>query len=176
MNSRGIAELALSNEIGEIERQLVAGGHGIRSVATAESATSGGIADRLTDIPGSSDYVIGGIVAYSNDAKSRLLGVKASTLRDHGAVSAEVACEMAEGGRRMTGADVCVSDSGIAGPGGATQSKPVGLFYIALATHMGCTSREFRFHGDRAANKRFAIEAALTLLRDYLLQCCDAQG
>lgn len=171
MDTRRIAGLTLSNEIAELQRRL---GQSC-TIATAESATAGSIADRLTDMPGASGYVRGGIVAYSNEVKMRLLGVKGSTLRDHGAVSPEVACEMAEGGRRMLGADVCVSDSGIAGPGGATETKPVGLFYIGLATPSGCEAHEFRFNGDRASNKQAALEAALTLVRDYLLQCCDAQ-
>lgn len=175
MDTRRISDLTLSSEIADLQRRLGETGGGMCTIATAESATAGSIADRLTDIPGASDYVVGGIVAYSNDAKMRLLGVRGSTLRDHGAVSAEVACEMAEGGRRMLGADVCVSDSGIAGPGGATPAKPIGLFYMALATSTGCEVHEFRFHGDRAGNKQAALEAGLTLLRDYLLQCCDAQ-
>lgn len=150
-------------------------GRGIRSIATAESATSGRIADRLTDAAGASGYVIGGIVAYSNEAKMRLLGVSSSALSEFGAVSAEVAREMAEGGRRRLKADICVSDSGIAGPGGGTTSKPVGLFYLATATASDSRTYEFRFSGDRASNKEAAAVAALTLLRDYLVQCCETQ-
>lgn len=175
MNRRGIGSITISSQISELQARLRDSGKGVRTLATAESATAGRIADVLTDVPGSSEYVCGGIVAYSNDAKMRLLGVRASSLSEYGAVSEEVACEMAEGGRRMLNADVCVSDSGIAGPGGATATKPVGLFYIALATSTGCRPHEFHFHGDRFHNKEAALEAALTLLRDYLVQCCDAQ-
>jgi len=91
-------------------------------------------------------------------------------------VSEEVAREMAEGGRVALGADVCVADTGIAGPGGATALKPVGLFYLALATPSGCSVRRFEFHGDREANKEAATEAALNLLRDYLVQFGHSQG
>jgi len=145
-------------------------------IATAESATAGRIADRLTAVPGASDYVAGGCVVYSNEAKRRLLGVSDTTLAAHGAVSEEVAREMAEGGRRVLGADVCVADTGIAGPGGATARKPVGLFFLALASPSGCTVRRVVYTGDRETNKEAATQDALSLLRDYLVQCCHSQG
>lgn len=162
--------------IASLQRELQATTGRMVWIATAESATAGRIADRLTDVPGASDYVAGGVVAYSNDAKRRLLNVSGASLAAHGAVSAEVAREMAEGGRAALGADVCVADTGIAGPGGATALKPVGLFYLALATPAGCTVQRFEFHGDRDANKEAATEAALNLLRDYLVQFGHSQG
>jgi PncC family amidohydrolase len=139
-------------------------------IATAESATAGRIADTLTRVPGASDYVVGGVVAYSNAAKERLLKVKHATLEAHGAVSEEVAREMAEGGRIALAADVCVADTGIAGPGGGSEAKPVGLFFLAVSSRSACVVRRFVFQGDRESNKNSAVRAALTMLRDYLLE------
>lgn len=165
---------APSDELARLERRLHDTRGSFVSIGTAESATSGRIADRITEVAGASDYFLGGVVAYSNAAKERLLGVKPSTLRDYGAVSAQVAQEMAEGARRALQCDVAVSDTGIAGPGGATNEKPVGLFYLGLATPAGCEAFRFVFRGDRSANKDLAVEAAFRLLTDYLLQCCNA--
>lgn len=153
----------------------VAGGRCLQ-IATAESATAGRIVDTLTNVAGSSAYVLGGVVAYSNEAKHQLLGVKTATLSEHGAVSKEVACEMAEGGRIALGADLCVADTGIAGPGGSSETRPVGLFFLALASREVCDVRTFRFDGDREANKDAAVRAALTMLRDHLLQFGDQLG
>ncbi len=167
--------MSLTQEIARLEHALCVKGRGIQSVATAESATGGRIVAHLIDTPGASEYVVGGIVAYSNEAKIRLLGVKELTLAQFGAVSAEVACEMADGARRVFGVDVAISDTGIAGPGGATATKPVGIYYLALATAEQCRAYEFQFSsGDRSANNEAAVQAGLTLLRDYLVQCCDA--
>jgi len=168
--------MGLSEEILILQRRLAATAGGVITIATAESATGGRIADRLTNVAGSSDYFVGGIVAYSNEAKQALLKVSEVTLARFGAVSPEVAREMAEGACRAYGADVAVSDTGIAGPGGASENKPVGLFYLGLATPDGCSAREYRFSGDRSSNKESAAQAALTLLRDYLVQCCEARG
>ena len=168
--------MKLPEEIALLQGRLRYTAEGVVTIATAESATAGRIADRITDVPGASDYFRGGIVAYSNEAKQRLLRVKASSLRSHGAVSPQVACEMAEGARRALHAAIAVSDTGIAGPGGATTGKPVGLFHLAISTPEGCIVRSFAFEGDRASNKEAALEAALTLVRDYLLQCCDTRG
>lgn len=134
------------------------------TVATAESCTGGNVAGRLTAIAGASEYVLGGIVAYANDAKANLLGVSRETLATRGAVSAECAREMAEGARRAFGADFGISTTGIAGPGGATGRKPVGLVYIALATPDGVQSEQFHFPGDRATVIDAATEAALLML------------
>lgn len=166
----------IESEIAALERRLIEARGCAVTIATAESATSGRIADRLTDVAGASDYFLGGVVAYSNEAKEHLLGVKRDTLREFGAVSAQVACEMAQGARNALRADVAVSDTGIAGPGGGTTDKPVGLFYLGLASTCDCTAFRFVFRADRHANKESAVDAALTLLRDYLLQCCSLQG
>lgn len=168
--------MTLSQEIATLERSFKQNRGRFITLATAESATSGRVADRLTDIPGSSDYFLGGVASYSNEAKMRLLGVQAATLQLRGAVSPEVACEMAEGARRVFQSDIAVSDTGIAGPAGATPGKPVGLFYLCLSAPEGCQAFRFVFRGDRSANKESAVNAALTLLRDYLLQCCNVQG
>lgn len=133
-------------------------------VATAESCTGGNVAARLTAIAGASEYVLGGIVAYANDAKANLLGVSRETLATRGAVSAECAREMAEGARRAFGADFGISTTGIAGPGGATERKPVGLVYIALAAPDGVQTEQFHFPGDRATVIDAATEAALLML------------
>ena len=139
-------------------------------IATAESATGGRIGDRITNVPGASEYVVGGIIAYSNEAKQVLLGVSENTLRDFGAVSAEVAREMAAGARESLRADLCVSDTGIAGPGGGSLSKPVGLFYMGLATASECHVVQHLFEADREGNKEAAVRVALTLIRDRLVQ------
>ena len=138
------------------------------TLATAESCTGGLIGHRLTEVPGSSEYYCGGIIAYSNDIKERVLGVKLETLEKHGAVSAQTAREMARGARRVLGADIAVSVTGIAGPGGATADKPIGLTYIALATATGERVERFVWDKDRTGNKWASSEAALQILKDYL--------
>lgn len=133
-------------------------------LATAESCTGGGVAARLTAVAGASDYFQGGIVAYSNEAKAKLLGVSRETLATRGAVSAECAREMAEGARHALDAAIAVSTTGIAGPGGATARKPVGLVYIAVATPEGVQAEEFHFPGGRAVITDAAAAAALLML------------
>ena len=140
------------------------GSPGPISLATAESCTGGNVAARLTSIAGSSAYVLGGIVAYSNEAKASLLGVAEEILSTRGAVSAECAREMAEGARRAFGADFGVSTTGIAGPGGATARKSVGLVYIALAGPDGVAVEEFHFPGGRKVVTDAATDAALLML------------
>ena len=140
------------------------GGQPPVTVAAAESLTGGNVSARITAISGSSDYFLGGIVAYSNAAKASLLGVSEETLATRGAVSAECAREMAEGARRAFGADVAVATTGIAGPGGATERKPVGLVYVALAGPDGVTTEEFHFPGGRAVVTDASAEAALLML------------
>jgi PncC family amidohydrolase len=167
---------ALSREISVLQSRLRDTRDGILTVSTAESATAGGIAACLTEVAGASEYFFGGIIAYSNQAKHRLLGVSMPALHRFGAVSREVAEQMADGGRRAFGAAVCVADTGIAGPGGAAPQKPVGLFYIALASAEGCSVQQFNFAGERASNREAAAAASLILLRDYLVQCCVARG
>jgi PncC family amidohydrolase len=140
------------------------GGQPSITVAAAESLTGGNVSARITAISGSSGYFLGGIVAYSNAAKASLLGVSEETLATRGAVSAECAREMAEGARRAFGADVAVATTGIAGPSGATERKPVGLVYIALAGPDGVTTEEFHFPGGRAVVTDASAEAALLML------------
>jgi PncC family amidohydrolase len=138
------------------------------TVAVAESVTGGLIGSRLTDVAGSSDYFMGGVVAYSNDAKVKLLAVRRETLARCGAVSEETALEMAEGVRRAFGTDIGLSVSGIAGPGGATKDKPVGLMWLAISTREATRARSVRLTGDRLQNKAGAADSVLTLLEEYV--------
>jgi PncC family amidohydrolase len=137
-------------------------------LATAESCTGGLIADRITDIPGSSDYFVGGVVAYAYEAKVALIHVSWDTLRHHGAVSRETVIEMARGVRTALGADLAVSISGIAGPGGGLPDKPVGTTFIGLSATDGDWARKFVWEGDRRANKVSSSDAALQFVLDYL--------
>ena len=140
-------------------------------LATAESCTGGMIAAQLTAIAGSSDVVERGFVTYSNEAKMELLGVPDPLLTQHGAVSAEVAEAMAEGALARSHADLTVSVTGIAGPGGATETKPVGLVYIGLAQEgQPVLSERHVFPGDRAAVRQQTCERALDLLRSTLTE------
>ena len=139
------------------------------TLGTVESATGGLIAHMVTSVSGSSDYFKGSIVSYSNEIKNRIIGVKVKTLEKYGAVSSQVAEEMATGGKKLLDVDLCLSDTGIAGPGGATPSKPVGLFYIGMANINGVVSRKHEFHGTRDQNKQKAALEALTLLKEYLV-------
>ncbi len=140
-----------------------------QTLAAAESATGGLISHLITNVPGSSDYFRGGIVAYSNEAKVRMLGVDEKIIQDKGAVSREVAIGMAEGARRALNADIGISDTGIAGPAGGSKDKPVGLFYMAICDGKGfCYARRLVFKGQRKENKQSAAQACLKLLEDYL--------
>ena len=138
------------------------------NLATAESCTGGMLADRITNVPGSSEYFRGGVVAYAYEAKVALLKVSWDTLRAYGAVSQETVIEMARGARMALGADVAVSVSGIAGPGGGMPDKPVGTTWIGLSTTEGDWARKFVWDGDRSQNKALSAEAALQLIADYL--------
>jgi len=137
-------------------------------LSLAESCTGGLIGNRITDVPGSSEYFTGSIVAYAYEAKAALLGVSWDTLNTYGAVSQETVLEMARGARNALNTDIAVSVSGIAGPGGGTLDKPVGTTWIALAAQDGGWAREFYFQGDREQNKASAADSALQLLLDYL--------
>ncbi|MBS0150482.1 MAG: competence/damage-inducible protein A [Nitrospira sp.] len=178
----------LTARIEEVRRQLaewiVAEGHDSmedvvgrllveqqRTIAVAESCTGGLISHRLTQVPGASAYVDRGAVCYSNRAKTDMLGVSVSLIEQYGAVSREVAHAMATGMRERAGVSVALSITGIAGPGGATETKPVGLVYIGLDGGAGETiTKEFRFHGDRSVIKQRSSQAALDLLRRWLLE------
>lgn len=139
------------------------------TVCAAESCTGGLIMHRLTNVPGSSAYVLGGIVAYSNAAKQSLLRVRQGTLIAHGAVSEQTAAEMATGAREIFGATLAVSVTGIAGPGGGTPEKPVGLTYIGLAGPDGrLIVNRHLWDGDRDAVKAASADAALQLVLDVL--------
>ncbi len=137
-----------------------------RTVATAESCTGGLIAKLLTDIPGSSEYFIEGVVAYANDSKTRLLGVPAQLIIEHGAVSRQVAAAMALGCRAKSGADFALSTTGIAGPTGGTPDKPVGLVYVGLADAHGCRVEELRLDPalSRDEIRWGSVERALSML------------
>lgn len=138
-----------------------------KTLATAESCTGGGIGAALTAIPGSSAVYKGGIISYTNWVKQNLLGVDAALLDTVGAVSAPVAQAMAEGARKALQADIAVSVTGLAGPGGDEYGNPVGRVYIGYADEESSTAREFTFSGDRDAVRRQAAEEALKLVLSY---------
>ena len=138
------------------------------TIALAESCTAGLIAHRLTQVAGSSAYVDRGVVCYSNRAKTELLGVPEPLLKKYGAVSEQVARAMAQGIRTKSKADVGLSVTGIAGPGGGTEDKPVGLVYVGLATAKKSFTKEFRFHGERETIKLRSSQGALDVLRRWL--------
>ena len=163
-------------EIARLIREYRAETGKLITIGTVESATGGRIADRITNIPGSSDYFKGSVVAYSNEVKIALLGVKKMTIESYGAVSEQTALEMAQGGKKLLGVDICISDTGIAGPSGATSEKPVGLFYLGLAAESESLSQKHVFPGNRQGNKRDAAEAALNMLKQYLLRRISKSG
>ncbi|MFC1940141.1 CinA family protein [Chloroflexota bacterium] len=138
------------------------------TLGLVESATGGLISHLVTNVPGSSDYYKGSVTAYSNEVKVGVVGVREETISKFGAVSSRVAEEMAQGGRKVIAADICLADTGIAGPGGATEGKPVGLFYIGLSHETRTYSQKHIFQGNREQNKRLAAEAALNWLKEYL--------
>ena len=158
----------LEVQIGELLRQ-----RGLK-LAVAESCTGGLIGNRLTDVPGSSDYYLGSVTAYAFEAKRRLLGVQAETLHSFGAVSRETAIEMARGVRKAlideTSIDTVlgISVTGIAGPGGGTPEKPVGLTWIGMSTPEGDWAWHYRWNFDRIGNKAASAQQALQLVVNYL--------
>jgi nicotinamide-nucleotide amidase len=139
-----------------------------KTLAVAESCTGGLLSERLTRVPGSSNYFLGGMVCYSNELKTTLAGVPADLIAEHGAVSLTVAQAMAEGVRKRTGASLGIGITGVAGPGGGTPEKPVGLVFIALADENGTQIREFRFPGDRERVRHWATQMALEAVRRRL--------
>jgi PncC family amidohydrolase len=152
----------LETQIGQLLREK-----GLK-IATAESFTGGLIGYRITSIPGSSDYYIGGVNAYAYEAKVALLGVSWDTLKRYGAVSREVVLEMAVGARERLTADIAISVSGIAGPGGGLPNKPVGTAWVGLTAQSGKWARRFHFPGDRQEVRDAGAQAALQLLFEYL--------
>jgi PncC family amidohydrolase len=153
----------LEIQIGQLLRE-----RGLKLVL-AESCTGGLLGSRITDVPGSSEYFLGGVVAYAYEAKVELLGVSWETLNTKGAVSRETVLEMARGVRQQLKANIAVSVSGIAGPGGGTTEKPVGTTWIGLAAEDGEWAKTYHFSGDREGNKVRAVDAGLNLLLEYLL-------
>lgn len=143
------------------------------TLATAESCTGGMVSARLTAVPGSSDVYLGGIVSYANEVKEQQLGVGAATIREHGAVSAEVAVAMARGAQEHLGADVAVAVTGVAGPGGGTEEKPVGLVHLHAEGPYAGRSVSFELPGDRATIRARSTVAALHLVRRVLTQSRD---
>jgi len=152
----------LEIQIGDLLRE-----HRLK-LATAESCTGGLIASRITDVPGSSDYFVGGVAAYAYEAKVALLHVSWDTLHTFGAVSRETVLEMARGARQVLTAGIAISVSGIAGPGGGLPDKPVGTTWIGLSTQNGEWARVFCFEGNRLQNKSSSADGALQMLMDFL--------
>ena len=138
------------------------------TLATAESCTGGLVGHRLTNVPGSSDYYLGGVVAYANAAKVALLGVDAALLVREGAVSAAVALQMAAGARERFGADIGLSTTGIAGPAGGTADKPIGLVFIALAAEGDTCCERHVWPHDREGNKAASAQRALEMVLEHL--------
>lgn len=159
----GEGEVPLPKVVGELLRQKG------KVLAVAESCTAGLLGKRITDIPGSSDYFWGGVICYANEAKVKVLGVSERTLRDFGAVSEQCAKEMARGVRRLSGADLAVAMTGIAGPTGGTAEKPVGLVHLALSSEEGEWHAVRIFPGDRKSVRMRATTTALDMVRRYLL-------
>ena len=154
--------MSLEQEIGDLLRSK-----GL-TLGVVESATGGLISHLITDVPGSSDYYKGSVTAYSNEVKTGVIKVREQTIKKYGAVSPQVAEEMAKGGKKVLAVDICLADTGIAGPAGATPGKPVGLFYIGLSHQDGTHSRKHNFQGDREQNKKAAALATLSWLKEYL--------
>ena len=153
----------LEEEVGNLLREK-----GL-TLGLVESATGGLLSHLITNIPGSSDYYKGSVTAYSNEVKIKVTGVSEETIDRYGAVSHQVAEEMAQGGRRLLDVDICIADTGIAGPSGATPGKQVGLFYLGLSHQAGTYSQKHNFEGDREQNKLAAAKAALNWLKEYLV-------
>jgi len=168
-DSGSVSSLTLAGEINRLLRDRTD-----ITLAAAESCTGGSVARALTAFAGSSNYVLGSIVSYVNRAKAELLGVPETILAKRGAVSTECAIAMAEGARRVFHADIAVSTTGIAGPGGATERKPVGLVYTAIASADGTMSMEYHFSGDRLAVTEAATQAALQSLLDSVTSAIAA--
>jgi len=138
------------------------------TLAVAESCTGGLLGSRLTDVAGSSEYFLGGVIAYQNEVKESLLHVPHEVIAAHGAVSAQTVEAMASGCRELFKCDIAASITGIAGPGGGTVEKPVGLTYIGLTTSRGVISRHFRWKGSRMQNKESSVRVAIEMILSAL--------
>ena len=146
------------------------------TIAVAESCTGGMLAERLTNVPGSSSYFLGGVVCYSNEMKTSLVGVPKELIEAKGAVSPEVALALADGIRKRAGSTLGVGITGIAGPTGGTPEKPVGLVYIALADQQGPREKMFRFPGDRERIRQYATQTALDMVRRHFPYSAHGRG
>jgi hypothetical protein len=155
----------LENLAAEVGRLLRARG---LTISCAESCTGGLLTSTLTDVPGSSRYLMGSVVSYTNEVKARILGVSEESLVTYGAVSTPVARAMAEGVRDLMRTDLGVGITGIAGPGGGTAEKPVGLVYIAVSAPRGTEVHAHRFSGARLENKCASVEHALRMIADMI--------
>ena len=153
----------LAQEIGNLLRQK-----GL-TLGIVESASGGLISHLITNIPGSSDYYKGSVTAYSNEVKIKVIGVKGDTINKYGAVSYQVAEEMAQSGRKILAVDICLADTGITGPNGAASGKPLGLFYIGLSHQAETYSQKHYFQGGREQNKCQAAQATLVWLKEHLI-------
>lgn len=138
------------------------------TLSTAESCTGGLISHLITNVAGSSEYFMGGIVCYSNESKANLLNVSWATLNTNGAVSKETVIEMAIGARKKLNTDIAISVSGVAGPGGGTNEKPVGTVWVGLATKSQVEAWHFIWDGNREQNKIDSAEAALKIIIEHL--------
>ncbi len=138
------------------------------TISTVESCTAGGLAFRITEVPGASAYFLGSVVAYDNRVKVEWVGVPERIFEQHGAVSSEAATAMSEGGRARFGTDVCLAITGIAGPGGGTAGKAIGTVFISASSQSGTRTERFQFSGDRQGVRRRAIDAALEMALDIL--------
>ncbi len=162
-NVYSLKDEPLEKVVGELLRKKE------KTLAVAESCTGGLLSHRITNVPKSSDYFLFSGVVYSNEAKIKVLGVNEKDIKEHGAVSEEIATQMAEGVRKTAGADFGIGITGIAGPGGGTKEKPVGLVYISLSWEGGAETKRFRFPGTRLQVKTYATSHALNMLRKRLL-------
>jgi PncC family amidohydrolase len=161
----------IETELPELAKKLRALGW---TLATAESCTGGLLSGAITELAGSSDYYLGGVVAYSNEVKHRVLGVSQTLLIDYGAVSQQVAEAMAKGVSRLTGCDLAISTTGIAGPASDGTDKPVGLVYIGISGPAGLRVARYQFSGERYAIRRSTVSEALRQASDYIDHIPDA--
>ena len=150
------------------ERVVASGREAGLTVATAESLTGGLIGASITEVPGSSDVFLGGVMSYASSVKESVLGVEASVVEEQGVVSEQCACQMAEGARRLLGADIAVSVTGIAGPGGAEPGKPVGTVWMGVSTRDGAEATCFRFSGTRDEVREQTVVKALGAIVDAM--------